>query len=129
LIEADGSRQKPIKSPAEHEPPIPGFSDIVIYVVGLSAIGKQLNDENVHRAEFFSQLSNLEINKNITPDSIIKALTHPQGGLKNIPSNAKRIALLNQADTPELQSIGGDIANKLLNYFDSVLVGSLGQEH
>ncbi len=129
LIEADGSRQKPLKSPAEHEPPIPEFSDAVIYVVGLSAIGKPLSDEHVHRAEIFSQLSNLEINKNITPDSIIKALTHPQGGLKNIPSHAKRIALLNQADTPELQSIGGDIANKLLNYFDSVLVGSLQQEH
>src|SRR5688572_17814437 len=32
LIEADGSRQKPLKSPAEHEPPIPEFTDIVIYI-------------------------------------------------------------------------------------------------
>lgn len=129
LIEADGSQQKPIKSPAEHEPPIPDFTDIVIYVVGLNAIGKKLNDEHVHRPEIFSQLTNLEINESITSESIIKALAHPQSGLKNIPSHAKRIALLNQADTPVLQSIGGDMAKKLLSHFDSVLVGSLQQDN
>lgn len=129
LIEADGSRQRSLKSPAEHEPPIPEFSDIVIYVVGLSAIGKQLNDENVHRSEIFSQFSNLSLNESITPDSIVKAIIHPQGGLKNIPVHAKKVVLLNQADTPELQSIGGNMAKQLLNHFDSILVGSLQQEH
>lgn len=129
LIEADGSKQKALKSPAEHEPPIPDFADIVIYVVGLNAIGKQLNDQNVHRPEIFSHLTNLSLNKSITSDSIVKALTHPQGGLKNMPSHAKKIALLNQADTPELQSAGGSMAQKLLNHFDSVLIGSLQQEH
>ena len=128
LIEADGSRQKPLKSPAEHEPPIPTFSELVIHITGLSAIGKPLNNEHVHRPEIFSQLSNLTINQIITPESIINALTHPQGGLKNIPATAKRIALLNQADTPELQSVGGELAKKLLNHFDSILVGSLQAE-
>ncbi|MBX3038894.1 MAG: putative selenium-dependent hydroxylase accessory protein YqeC [Anaerolineales bacterium] len=129
LIEADGSRQKPLKAPAEHEPPIPEFTDTIIYVVGLNAIGKPLNDEHVHRPEIFSQLTNLEINESITSESIIKALTHSQGGLKNIPRHAKKIALLNQADTPELKSIGGSIAKQLLNHFDSVLVGSLHQDN
>ncbi len=127
LIEADGSRQKPLKAPAEHEPPIPEFTDTIIYVVGLNAIGKPLNDEHVHRPEIFSQLTNLEINESITSESIIKALTHSQGGLKNIPRHAKKIALLNQADTSELQSVGGSMAKQLLNHFDSVLVGSLQQ--
>ncbi|MBL8098301.1 MAG: putative selenium-dependent hydroxylase accessory protein YqeC [Anaerolineales bacterium] len=129
FIEADGSRQKPIKAPAEHEPPIPEFTDIVIHVTGLSALDKKLNDEHVHRAEIFSQLTNLEINKSITTEAIIKVLTHPQGGLKNIPQHAKKIALLNQADTPELKSIGGSMAQNLLNHFDSVLVGSLQQDN
>lgn len=129
LIEADGSRQKPLKAPAEHEPPIPDFADIVIYVVGLSAIGKPLNDEHVHRAEIFSQLTNLSLNQSITSESIIKMLTHSQGGLKNIPQQARKIILLNQADTPELKSIGGSMSQNLLNHFDSVLVGSLHQEH
>jgi probable selenium-dependent hydroxylase accessory protein YqeC len=80
LIEADGSRQKPLKAPAEHEPPIPDFSDVVIYVAGLSALGKPLHEDHVHRAEQFSQLSGLPLGVPITPQAILTALTHPQGG-------------------------------------------------
>jgi molybdenum cofactor cytidylyltransferase len=125
LIEADGSRQKPLKSPATHEPPIPEFTNVVIVVAGLSALGEPLTEKTVHHAEIFSQLSGLRINQTITPDVVTRTLTHPQGGLKNIPFHARRVALLNQADTPELQSVGGGMAHELLNHFESVVVGSL----
>lgn len=125
LIEADGSRQKSLKAPAEHEPPIPEFSEVVIVVGGLSTIGKPLTEQYVHRPEIFSRLGGLEMGETITPKAVISMLTHPQGGLKNIPLNARRIVLLNQADTPELQSIGGDMARELSDHFDSVVVGSL----
>ena len=110
LIEADGSRQKSIKAPAEHEPPIPEFTDLVIVVAGLSTLGKPLNAEHVRRPEIFSQLSGLQIDQPITAEAITRVLAHPQGGQKNIPPTARRVALLNQADTPELQSIGGGMA-------------------
>jgi len=125
LIEADGSRQNSLKAPAAHEPPIPEFTDIVVVVAGLGALGKPLTDEFVQRAEIFSQLSGLQLNQAVTPDAVIRMLTHPLGGLKNIPSHARRVALLNQADTPQLQSIGGRMAQELLAHFDSVIVGSL----
>jgi molybdenum cofactor cytidylyltransferase len=125
LIEADGSRQKPLKAPAAHEPPIPKFTDTVIVVAGLGALGKPLNDEHVHRAELFAQLSGLQMNQTITPEALVRVLTHPQGGLKNIPPHARRVALLNQADTPELQSLGGGMAHELLDCFNSVIVGRL----
>lgn len=127
LIEADGSRQKSAKAPGEHEPPIPEFSETVIVVAGLSVIGKPLTEEHVHRPEIFSQISSLQMGQTITAKAILSTLTHPQGGLKNIPANARRIVLLNQADTPELQSAGGDMARELLGKFDSVIVGSLQQ--
>ena len=125
LIEADGSRQKPLKAPAVHEPPIPEFTDTVVVVAGLSALGKPLTDEHVHRAEIFSELSGLQQNQIVTPNAIIHMLSHPQGGLKNIPAHARCIAFLNQADTPQLQSIGGSMARELLGHFDSVIVGNL----
>jgi molybdenum cofactor cytidylyltransferase len=125
LIEADGSRQKSLKAPAEHEPPIPESTDTVVVVAGLSALGKSLTDKHVHRAEIFSQLSGLQINQTISPDVITRMMTHPQGGLKNIPPHARRVVFLNQADTPELQSIGGNMARELLGNFDSVIVGRL----
>ena len=125
LIEADGSRQKPIKAPAEHEPPIPDFADMVIYVAGLSGLQKPLDKDNIHRPEIFSKLTGLALNKAVSPEKLINYLVHPQGALKNIPSSAKKIALLNQADTPQLQSIGSQMAEKLINVYDAVLVGSL----
>jgi molybdenum cofactor cytidylyltransferase len=125
LIEADGARQLSIKAPAAHEPPIPEFSDMVIHVSGLGAIGKTLNDENVHRAELFSKYGNLAMGSPLTADSIVSMLGDPQGGLKNIPAHARRVAFLNQADSPTLQSIGGGMAQVLLESFDSIIVGSL----
>ncbi len=127
LIESDGSRQKSLKAPASHEPPIPEFADTVIVVAGLSVLGKPITNEYIHRAEIFSELSNLAINQPVTTDAITRMLKHPQGGLKNIPPTARRIALLNQADTPELQSIGGGMARNLFDHFDSIVVGALKQ--
>ena len=129
LIESDGSRQKSLKAPANHEPPIPEFADTIIVVAGLSVLGKPLTNDHVHRAEIFSELSGSQINQPITADAITRMLTRPQGGLKNIPPTARHIALLNQADTPELQSIGGGMARKLLDHFDSTVIGSLKQNN
>jgi molybdenum cofactor cytidylyltransferase len=128
LIEADGSRGKPLKAWAEHEPPIPGFVEFVIQVVGLKGLGKSLNDENVHRPEIFSRLSGLRIEESITPDSLIRVLKHTKSGLKNIPANARKVVLLNQADTHELQSAAQGLAQALIPVYDSVIVSSLEQE-
>ncbi len=127
LIEADGARQKPLKAPAEHEPPIPHFVDLVISVAGLSALGKVFTEEIVHRPKIFARISGSNPGDSISPESIARALIHPDGGLKNIPSSARRVALLNQADTVELQSSAGKIAHAILPYYDSVLAGSLAQ--
>jgi molybdenum cofactor cytidylyltransferase len=127
LIEADGSRQRPLKAPADHEPAIPDFAETVIVVVGLSGLDKPLTDETVHRPEIFAELSGLEIGETVTPDALVRMLNHPSGGLKNIPFNARRVVLLNQADSPELQAQAKEMAERLLIAYDSVVVASLGQ--
>lgn len=128
LIEADGSREHSLKAPAEHEPAIPQFSEVVIHISGLSMVGKSLIHENVHRAEIFSELSGLALDQTITPEAIVRMIRHSQGGLKNIPHTARRIAFLNQSDSPTEQSIGGSMANSLWDAFDTVIVGSLKEE-
>lgn len=128
LIEADGSRGKPLKAWAEHEPPIPEFVEIVVQVVGLTGLGKSLNNENIHRPEIFSKLSGLSIGESITPDSLIRVLKHTKSGLKNIPANARKVVLLNQADTHELQSAAQGLAQALIPEYDSAIISSLEQE-
>jgi molybdenum cofactor cytidylyltransferase len=125
LIEADGSRQKPLKAWAGHEPAIPAFADQVVQVVGLSSLGKPLNEDWVHRPGIFSELSGLTIGEKITAEAIRRALTDPSGGLKNIPDGARRVVLLNQADTVELQSAASGMVQPLLSAYDSVVIASL----
>lgn len=125
LIECDGSRNLPLKAPAEHEPPIPDFVDTVIVVAGLSRLGQPLDESHIHRPHLFSVLSGLEPGKLVTPASVVRVLLHSEGGLKNIPTGARRTCLLNQADTPELQAVAGNMANELLASYDSVIIASL----
>jgi len=128
LIEADGSRQKPLKAWATHEPPIPAFVEEAVQVVGLSGIGKPLSTEVVHRAEIFSKLSGLKTGEEITPEVVARVLTHADGSQKNIPDGARKTVLLNQADTDELQSIARGMVTPLLSSFHSVVISSLIQE-
>ena len=50
LIEADGSRMRPIKAPAEHEPVIPPGATLVVPVMGIDALDLPLA-EAAHRPE------------------------------------------------------------------------------
>jgi molybdenum cofactor cytidylyltransferase len=127
LIEADGSQQRPLKAPADYEPVIPEFVEAVVVVAGLTGLGKPLAEEFVHRPEIFARLSGLKMGETITPEALVRVLTHPSGGLKNIPSGARRVALLNQADTPEIQAQGKTLAEKLLPAYHSVIIASLKQ--
>jgi len=129
LIEADGSRKLPVKAPASHEPPIPTFVDKVVVVAGLTALGKPLTSQWAHRSEIFASLSGLKPGELITPASLSHLLVHPLGGLKNIPSRACRIALLNQADTPELQAQATSLISTLLHAYDATIISSLAPKH
>lgn len=125
LVEADGSRRRPLKAPAAHEPVIPGWASTVVVVASLSALGQPLNDTWVHRPELFAPLAGLALDSPVTPDGLARVLAHPQGGLKGIPQQARRIALLNQADTPELQAAAHRLARSLLQDYAGVVVASL----
>lgn len=125
LIEADGSRGYPLKAPAVHEPVIPDWVDTVVVCAGLQALGKPLAEPVVHRPVLFSSISGLLEGETITTEAIVQVLIHPQGGLKGIKPTMRKVVFLNQADTDELRSIGGQMADELVKWYDSVLVGSL----
>jgi len=129
FIEADGSRLRPLKAPADHEPAIPPFVDSVVVVAGLSALGKPLSPEWVHRPERFASSSGLASGETITTAALTQVLAHPQAGLKNIPSASRRVVLLNQADTPELQSAARGMVKELLAVYHAVIIASLNPEN
>ena len=56
LIEADGARGKSLKAPAEHEPVIPAFVDLVVPMAGLDVLGETTHSEAVHRPKLVAAL-------------------------------------------------------------------------
>jgi molybdenum cofactor cytidylyltransferase len=128
LVEADGARQKPLKAPAWHEPAIPHFVDLVITCAGLTALGHPLTDEWVHRSEIFARLADLPSGATITAQAVVRVLAHTDGGLKSVPEAARRVVLLNQASSPELQAQAARMAGSLLDSFAAVVVASLDRQ-
>jgi molybdenum cofactor cytidylyltransferase len=125
LIEADGSRQRPLKAPGPSEPQIPDFVEIVVVVAGLSGLGRSLSSESVHRPEIYAQLAGLPLGALITPEYLSRVIMNASGGLKGIPPRARRVALLNQADTPYLQAEASRIATAISTGFDATVIASL----
>ncbi len=124
LIEADGSRMRPLKAPADHEPPIPQFIDQVVVVAGAKGLGQPLSAQVVHRPEQFASLANLLPGKPIEARHLAAVLRHPSGGLKNIPAHARRVVFFNQIDDPSQAGFAKELAPILLDDFHAVLAGS-----
>ncbi len=125
LIEADGSRRRPLKAPASYEPVLPDWIEHVVVVAGLSGINQPLNETWVHRSERFAKISGLNFGDSITPEALVQVLVHPEGGIWNLPPSARRSILLNQASTAELAATGNAIAGDLLRVYERVVIADL----
>jgi molybdenum cofactor cytidylyltransferase len=152
INEADGSRMRPLKAPAAHEPVIPDCTTLVIPVIGLDVLGQPLTDDVVHRAGLVSQLSGTILGQPVTTDTVAAVLSHPEGGLKHVPAQARVAPLLNKTDIARSRAssdgerargggweeerigrgildVAGEIAGKLLpcEQVDSVVIGAVQQ--
>lgn len=91
LVEADGSRRRPIKGTAAHEPLLPEGATLVVTVGGIRALGEPVNEEHVHRPEIFSELTGTSLGHTIDARAFARALF---AGLRTTPGDARRAALL-----------------------------------
>ena len=113
IIEADGSRRRPLKAPDGNEPVFPATADTVIAVAGLSGLGQQLNDAAVFRPERWSALTGQKADNPVTPDALARVIAHPDGLMRGAPRRAKRVVFLNQADTPKRRSLAKAVVDAL----------------
>lgn len=74
LVEADGSKQLPLKYPNSNEPVIPGKTDEIIVVCGLNAIGRKAKDV-CHRLELVKACLGIDDDSVIAPAQIQKLVT------------------------------------------------------
>ena len=115
LNEADGSRTRPFKAPAPHEPVIPPETTLVIPMVGADVFGKPLDDDHVHRPALVAALSGAALGAPITPEIVARVLAHPEGGRKGVPPGATRVVvLLNKVESLPDLSAARETAERLL---------------
>jgi molybdenum cofactor cytidylyltransferase len=110
-VEADGSRQRSIKAPAEHEPLVPDFTNTLVPVTGASAIGQPLNQAWVHRPERVAAVLGIPEGDLLTPEDVARLMMAPQGGLKGRPPGSEVRALVQQVDDAGRQAAAERVAD------------------
>jgi len=102
-VKADGARRRPFKAPGPDEPSVPDETTLVVPVVGVSAVGRPLSTDAVHRVDRVAAATGLDPGDPIDAAAVGAVLASPEGGLKGVPPGATVVPLVNQADTPELR--------------------------
>lgn len=103
LIEADGAKRKPLKVPADWEPSIPSFADLVVSVIGLDCLGKPIC-ETAHRAEYTSFFLKKNMEAPVTKEDVEKIATSIHGLFKDVEQKVYRV-YLNKADVlPDIKA-------------------------
>jgi molybdenum cofactor cytidylyltransferase len=108
VVEADGSREHPLKAPAAHEPLVPACATHVVTVAGMAAAGQPLDAATVHRPERFAALAGVQLGDPLTPQAIAAVLAHPEGGRKGCPAGAVPLLYLNLALDEVASQTGAD---------------------
>jgi probable selenium-dependent hydroxylase accessory protein YqeC len=111
LVEADGSRRRPIKGTAVHEPAIPDAATLVVAVGNVHALGTPVDEEHVHRPEIFSDLTGIGQGQSITPRAFAIALS--QGSLARVPQGARTAVLITGVEPGRSMSDASVITREL----------------
>jgi molybdenum cofactor cytidylyltransferase len=130
LVEADGSRMRPIKAPAAHEPVIPVAATLVVPVVGIDALDGRFS-QVTHRPEIAAALLNWSVNREkLSVEAAAHLIGHPQGGLKGVPVGARVVPFINKVETGAQLQAARQIARQLLqsSRIERVVIGAVQTE-
>lgn len=126
LVEADGSRRRPIKGTAAHEPLLPGGATLVVAVGGVRALGEPVDEKHVHRPEVFSELTGVSPGHTIDARAFALALL---AGLHAAPDGARRAALLTDVEPGPSMFDASTVARQLWQgNLRNVVLSSLPKE-
>ena len=125
IVEADGARGLRLKAPAGDEPQIPPCADVVCVLAQIDVIGQPLGAPVAHRVERISALTGLQPGEAITADALTLVLAHADGGLKDVPARARKVAVLTQRDAANAHPTAPIVAQALIGQgYDMVLAMS-----
>ncbi|VAW36626.1 hypothetical protein MNBD_CHLOROFLEXI01-5051 [hydrothermal vent metagenome] len=127
LIEADGSRMRPIKAPAAHEPVIPPAATLVVPVVGIDALDGRF-PEVTHRPEVAAKLLQWSVfSDQLSVEDVARLIAHANGGLKNVPEGARVVPFINKVETAVQLNAARQIGQQMLQEprIERVVIGAV----
>ena len=110
LIEADGSRGLPLKTPASYEPVLPKQAALVIAVAGMTCAGQTV-EAAAHRPALYAMLAQCHMEDVVQPEWVARVLEHPLGQRKDV--TGRFAVVLNQADSPARLAFARKVARCL----------------
>jgi probable selenium-dependent hydroxylase accessory protein YqeC len=124
LVEADGARGRSLKTPAEHEPVVPGSTTLLLVVAALDVLGQPLADGHVHRVALVAGASGRAPGSTVDEDVVVSALRDPSGYLSRVPARARAAVFLNKAEDEAAHGAAARIARRLVPPYDFAAAGS-----
>jgi molybdenum cofactor cytidylyltransferase len=130
VVEADGAKGRSLKAPAPYEPVIPPSTSLLVPVAAIDALGQPLDERTVHRPEIVARLSGSELGQTITPALMSTVLLHHEGGLKDVPPQARVVPLINKVGAANVED-ARQLARLLLNEpkVQHVLLGAVSDKN
>ncbi len=97
LVEADGSRRRPFKAPADYEPVVPISTTRMISVIGGDALGRVIADQ-CHRPMRVAALAECTPYERLTPAAAAAVILHERGARKELPAGADFAVVISRVD-------------------------------
>lgn len=129
IIEADGSKRKSIKGWKDNEPIICNKTSKTIGVISIDILGKEVNENNVHRVNEFNILTKAKVGDIITEEHIVNIIFNKDGLFKN--AKGENILFINKIDSYKDYNESTILlelikeGNKKSNIIDKIIYGSL----
>lgn len=96
LVEADGARRLPFKAPLPHEPVIPESATLCVPVAGVDVVGMPFDEDHVYNPQAMSAQYGYLFGEKVRYPWVASVLRDRELGLRNVPDQARVIALLNK---------------------------------
>ena len=131
LVEADGSKGKPVKAPGFHEPVLPTRTDILIGLTGFDCYGKRIETDTVHRISEFCEVTGKSKGETIDQDVLLSLVRSEAGLFKTAPAEAQRIWILNKVDDKERLAVAEKVGRHIFaraSRLDAVMITALKQD-
>ena len=126
VVEADGSRMRPTKAPADHEPVLAAGTTHVVISCGIDALEGTIGDV-CHRPERVASLLDVALDRRLDAPALARLLVHRQGGSKHVADSMRTTVVLNKVENDLRRQRAQIVAEAALEapHVDRVLYGAL----